>query len=64
MLLYLVNYTENRFKKFEIDDYSLNHENNYNEMNHLCKMGFVSVLDADGELDASIGTAILKLMNT
>ncbi|WP_405293742.1 McrC family protein [Algibacter sp. Ld11] len=63
MLLYPGDYSENRFKKFETDDYSLDQENTHNEMNHQCKMGFVSVLDAEGELDELIGAAILKLMN-
>lgn len=62
MLLYPGDYAENRFKKFETDDYSLDKESTHNEMNHQCKMGFVSVLDADGALDLSIGERLMSMV--
>ncbi|SFD28352.1 McrC family protein [Algibacter pectinivorans] len=62
MLLYPGDYTENQFENFKTDDYFLDQENTPHKMEHLCKMGFVSVLDAGGALCGAIGYSILNLL--
>lgn len=37
-------------------------ENTPTKVKHQCKMGFVSVLDADGELDEKIGRKVLAVL--
>jgi hypothetical protein len=39
-------------------------ENTPTKVKHQCKMGFVSVLDDDGELDEGIGRKVLGLVGT
>ena len=62
MLLYPGDYTENRFKKYETDDYSKHTNYEATEIDHQCKMGFVSVLDEKNELSKTIGYSILSLL--
>ena len=38
-------------------------ENSSTKVKHPCKMGFVSVLDDDGELDEKIGEKVLGLLD-
>ena len=37
-------------------------ENSSTKVKHPCKMGVVSILDADGELDESVGETVLGLV--
>ncbi|WP_299390566.1 restriction endonuclease [uncultured Gelidibacter sp.] len=63
MLLYPGTYSENKFKSYLTDDYSKDHEDNHNQIEHQCKMGFVSVLnDFNNDLDSRIGDKILGLL--
>jgi 5-methylcytosine-specific restriction enzyme subunit McrC len=62
ILLYPGETSENKFKSYKTDDYSLNLENNPKEIDHQCKMGFVSVLDKEGNLRNDIATDILNLL--
>lgn len=62
MLLYPGIDSENRFKSYQTDDYSKDAQENHFEMDHQCKMGFVSVLNENGELDDGIGFKILELL--
>ncbi|MBF8149256.1 restriction endonuclease [Winogradskyella sp. F6397] len=61
MLLYPGEPTENTFKSYNTDDYSI-HTEELLEMNHQCKMGFVSVLNSSNELDTTIGFKIMSLL--
>ncbi|QRM90777.1 restriction endonuclease [Lacinutrix sp. WUR7] len=61
MLLYPGDYAENKFKSYLTDDYSKHVSDETSEIDHQCKMGFVSVLDGDGSLDNSIGKSILQI---
>ena len=63
LLLYPGDYAENKFKSYLTDDYSKHENDEASYIDHQCKMGFVSVLDAGGGLDEFIGAAILKMMN-
>lgn len=62
MLLYPGETSENKFKSYKTDDYSLNVENNSLKINHQCKMGFISVLDNKGNLQDSIAPNVLTLL--
>ncbi len=62
MLLYPGNFSENKFKSYLTDDYSNYSNNETLEIDHQCKMGFVSVLNEKGELDTDIGNKVLELM--
>lgn len=62
MLLYPGDYSKSKFKPYLTDDYSLDEYNNSINMDHQCKMGFVSVLDENGELDGDVGSFVLKLL--
>ena len=62
MLLYPGETSENKFKSYLTDDYSIENEM-VSEINHQCKMGFVSVLDEEGNLRNNIATDILKLLD-
>ncbi|MFC5194808.1 McrC family protein [Bizionia hallyeonensis] len=63
MLLYPGEDKENIFRSYKTDDYSKDHEDNHNLIDHQCKMGFVSVLDeSNDDLDLKIGEKILKLL--
>ncbi len=62
LLLYPGETRKNRFIEYKTDDYS-SFEGGVGEINHYCKMGFVSVIDDDtGELDESIGKKVLALL--
>lgn len=62
LLLYPGDASENRFKSYQTDDYSKDEYNNHLEMDHQCKMGFVSVLDENDQLSSTIGFRILQLL--
>jgi 5-methylcytosine-specific restriction enzyme subunit McrC len=51
----------NNFKSYLTDDYSKDHKDDALEMDHQCKMGFVSVLEGEN-LDENIGAKILTLL--
>ncbi|WP_370391078.1 McrC family protein [uncultured Winogradskyella sp.] len=61
LLLYPGESNKNKYKSYLTDDYSLNTDNDYLEMDHQCKMGFVSVLK-DGELNLELGEEILEMV--
>jgi len=61
MLLYPGEIINNDFKEFKTLDF-FDTENTPTKVKHQCKMGFVSVLDADGELDEGIGRKVLGLV--
>jgi 5-methylcytosine-specific restriction enzyme subunit McrC len=53
---------KNRFKDFLTDDYHIS-ESEILELEHKCKMGFVSVLDdSNGGLRDNLGIEILTLL--
>jgi 5-methylcytosine-specific restriction enzyme subunit McrC len=52
----------NRFTSYLTNYYSKDDDANHNEINHQCKMGFVSVFDENGELDQFIGKKVLELI--
>ena len=62
MLLYPGEIINNDFKEFKTLDF-FDTENTPTKVKHQCKMGFVSVLDADGELDGEIGEKVLGLVD-
>lgn len=64
MLLYPGDYTENKFKKFETNDYSIHETHGASEIDHQCRMGFVSILDNYRELDVEVGDKILGMIIT
>lgn len=61
MLLYPGDSIENKFKPYLTVDYHKDDMDNYNDIEHQCKMGFVSVFK-NGELDDNLGKTILKLL--
>jgi len=62
LLLYPGVTIDNRFNKYKTDDYFNGHDG-IDEINHYCKMGFVSVIREDtGQLDESIGEKVLALL--
>lgn len=61
MLLYPGDYAENKFKSYLTDDYSKLTSDETSEIDHQCKMGFVSVLGDNGYLDSNIGKTILQI---
>jgi len=62
MLLYPGNARDNNFKSYLTDDYALNEEKNHSQIDHKCKMGFVSIFDTSGKLNNKIGLIVLKLL--
>ena len=48
-------------KEFKTLDF-FDTENTPTKVKHQCKMGFVSVLDADGELDESVVEKVIDLL--
>ena len=63
LLLYPGETRKNRFIEYKTDDYS-SFEGGVGEINHYCKMGFVSVIDDDtGELDETIGQKVIDLLD-
>jgi 5-methylcytosine-specific restriction enzyme subunit McrC len=63
MLLYPGNLTNNKFREFKTDDYN-NTNNGPESILHKCKMGFVSVLDKDNNLNENVGEEVLKLLES
>jgi len=55
------NLSENNYKSYSTDDYSKDSESNTLEIDHQCKMGFVSVIK-DASLNNDIGQEILELL--
>jgi 5-methylcytosine-specific restriction enzyme subunit McrC len=62
LLLYPGDAKGNRFKSYLTDDYGLDEEENYSQIKHQCKMGFVSILEGE-ELDENLGEKVLNLIN-
>ncbi|WP_019670782.1 McrC family protein [Eudoraea adriatica] len=63
LLLYPGETINNSFFKYKTDDYA-NIEGSLDEINHYCKMGFVSVIDAEtGQLDDTIGEKVMDLLD-
>jgi 5-methylcytosine-specific restriction enzyme subunit McrC len=61
-LLYPGDQSENKFKSYKTDDYTKDDASNHNKIDHQCKMGFVSVLDENEQLDKFIGKKVLELI--
>ena len=62
LLLYSGIKANNTFNKYKTDDYADLH-GSVDEIDHLCKMGFVSVINQEtGQLDDTIGTRVLELL--
>jgi 5-methylcytosine-specific restriction enzyme subunit McrC len=61
-LLYPGERSANKFRSYLTDDYIKDDNANNNLIDHQCKMGFVSVLDENGQLDQSIGNKVLELI--
>jgi 5-methylcytosine-specific restriction enzyme subunit McrC len=62
LLLYPGEANENKFRSYLTDDYTKDDDANHDEIDHQCKMGFVSVLDENGQLDQFIGKKVLELI--
>jgi 5-methylcytosine-specific restriction enzyme subunit McrC len=62
LLLYPGDQSENKFKSYETDDYTKDDDSNHTKIDHQCKMGFVSVLDENEQLDKFIGKKVLELI--
>jgi 5-methylcytosine-specific restriction enzyme subunit McrC len=62
LLLYPGEHSANKFRSYLTDDYIKDDNANNNLIDHQCKMGFVSVLDAAGDLDSNIGSKVLVLI--
>ncbi|MFC4267507.1 McrC family protein [Polaribacter marinivivus] len=62
MLLYPGEERGNQFKSYLTDDYVIDEEKNHSQIEHQCKMRFVSVLEGD-ELDKKVGLKILKQLD-
>ena len=63
LLLYPGDPRENSFKLYLTDDYVLDQKENHSQIEHQCKMGFVSVLENEGNLRNNIATNILNLFD-
>ena len=61
MLLYPGESNYNSFKKFETEDFVRNGSQT-NSIIHLCKSGFISVLDENNKLSTTIGKEVLALL--
>ena len=62
MLLYPGDVSDNKFKTYLTDDYTINEENNHSQVEHQCKLGFVSVLNEENRLNEDVGILIFKLL--
>jgi 5-methylcytosine-specific restriction enzyme subunit McrC len=62
MLLYPGDTRENSFQTYLTDDYSKDEKENHSQIEHQCKMGFVSVLNGV-ELDKKTGIKLLNLLD-
>ncbi|MDO6600640.1 McrC family protein [Tenacibaculum sp. 1_MG-2023] len=63
VLLYPGETSGNKFQSYLTDDYSNHNNNSPIEMDHQCKMGFVSVLDNSANLRNDVASEILKLLD-
>ncbi|MDC6350461.1 restriction endonuclease [Zeaxanthinibacter sp. PT1] len=63
MLLYPGTPTNQSFKKYETDDYHKNGEEYPAQVEHACKLGFVSILNPNDQLDDMIGSKVLYLVD-
>tara|TARA_B110000902_G_C14212733_1_gene551974 strand:+ start:150 stop:1325 length:1176 start_codon:yes stop_codon:yes gene_type:complete len=61
MLLYPGIPNNNNFKAFETEDFFKNNDGT-NTIQHVCKSGFVSILDQDNKLSKKIGKQVLDLL--
>lgn len=61
MLLYPGENINNNFKSYLTDDYAIDEEENHSQIEHQCKIGFVSVLEG-GELNNNVGNKIISLI--
>lgn len=61
MLLYPGESKNNSFKPFETEDFFRDNDQT-RAITHLCKSGFVSILDQDNKLSDTIGKQVLKLL--
>ena len=61
MLLYPGESKNNSFKPFETEDFFRDNDQT-RAITHLCKSGFVSILDQDNKLNDTIGKQVLKLL--
>jgi 5-methylcytosine-specific restriction enzyme subunit McrC len=61
MLLYPGDSKGNSFKTYLTDDYALGEDKNHLQIEHQCKMGFVSVLEGD-KLDENVGKKVLSYL--
>ena len=61
MLLYPGKRKNSNFKPFETEDFFRSNEKT-TSIQHLCKSGFVSVLDIDNKLSNTIGKHVLSLL--
>jgi len=61
MLLYPGESKNNSFKPFETEDFFRDNDQT-TSITHLCKSGFVSVLDQDNKLSSTIGKQVLDLL--
>ena len=61
MLLHPGTNSENQFKSFLADHYSVDEDGNLDLINHQCKMGFVSVLNGS-QLSDDVGEDVLHLL--
>ncbi|WP_218599213.1 McrC family protein [Polaribacter sp. NJDZ03] len=63
VLLYPGETSENKFKSYQTDDYSLDYNKYSQKIKHQCKMGYVSVLDTEGNFRNDIAADILTLLD-
>ena len=61
MLLYPGEVRGNYFKSYLTDDYVIDNEKNHNQIEHQCKMGFISVLEGEN-LRENLGEKVLSLI--
>ncbi len=62
LLLYPGDYAENKFKSYLTDDYSKHENDEASYIDHQCKMGFVSVLDGENQLNKNLGVETVNLL--
>jgi 5-methylcytosine-specific restriction enzyme subunit McrC len=63
LLFYPGDLRENSFKSYLTYDYVLDQKENHSQIEHQCKMGFVSALEDEGNLRNNIATDILNLLD-
>lgn len=62
LLLYPGQANENKFKSYLTDDYLKDTQNNHNQIDHQCKMGFVEVMEGN-ELNLGLELELLSLLD-